>query len=783
MRKEISLNRDWRFHLGDIDEPISSYKGYIYSQSKTERKRSGPAAYSYPDAPDPFGWGNNLISNIRWETVTLPHDYVINQDNDKNENCAMGYLHYDNAWYRKHFAIPENSENKRFLLRFDGITGKSTVYLNGCLLYHNFSSYNTFEIDITDYIYTDKENIIAVYVNTEDFEGWWYQGGGIYRNVTLTVTDPVAIDLWGVYVPYEKLDEAHWRVNFETTVVNTAYEAKAFSLKSTVIGKDGSVLGTAQGSATAEPREKCTVKYSTVVENPLLWDCDSPNLYTVNTKLVANSGETDLQVTRIGFRTVEISVENGLLLNGKKTFINGVCAHQDFGLTGLAVPDNIAKYKISLIKEMGANGYRTSHYQQTESYMDAFDEMGFLVMDEARWFESSKESMEQLRSLIKRDRNRPSVIMWSTSNEEPFHTSENGRKIHKAISAEIRKLDKTRPITAAEDRTPDKSTIYDECDFIGINYNLNLYDTVHKMQPEKPIFASECCATGTTRDWNFDTDTSGRIRDFDGDTNAWFRGRERTYKFLRERPFVFGCYQWAAVEHRGEAAWPRICSVSGALDIFLQKKGAFYQNKSHWTTEPMAHIVPHWNFAGLEGQEIFVPVYTNCDELELILNGSSLGKQKIEKYGHGEWRVKYAPGTLEVKGFINGKLACTDKRITTGKAVKLSLTADNSFTSNGSDIALFTCECLDENGLPVPDASEYVRFSVSSPAAIIGTGSDNCDHNNPANNERKMYMGKIRIAVRPACDQESFTLTAFGSSCEACSITVSCSNKDDKQPS
>ena len=640
-------------------------------------------------------------------------------------------------------------------------------------MYHNFSSYNTFEIDISDYVYYDKENVIAVYVNTDGFEGWWYQGGGIYRDVHLTVTEPVAIDLWGVYAPCKKLDDNYWQIDFETTVVNTDYENKKVTLESRVIGADGSVLAVGTGEGTVGLRDKGVIKYSTEVNNPLLWDCDNPNLYTVKTVLKLNGEETDENTTRIGFRTVEISADKGLLLNGKLTFINGVCAHQDFGLTGLAVPSNIAKYKVSLMKEMGANGYRTSHYQQTESYMDAFDEQGLLVMDEARWFESTKEAIEQLESLIKRDRNRPSVIMWSTSNEEPFHITDIGKRLHKAIAAQIKKFDYTRPITAAEDRTPDKSTIYDECDIVGINYNLKLYDTVHEMCPEKPIFASECCATGSVRDWNFDSDTSGRIRDKDVDSNEWFLGREKTYKFLRERSYVFGCYQWAAVEHRGEAAWPRICSVSGALDLFLQKKGAFYQNKSHWTKEPMAHIVPHWNFKGLEGEEIPVTVYTNCEELELFLNGRSLGKKEIEKYGHGEWSVKYCPGTLEVKGYIGGKEVCCDKRITTGKPAALKLTQDNDFTANGSDIALFTCECVDENGLVVPDAAEYVRFSISSPAKIIGTGSDICDHNNVADTERKMYMGKIRIAVKPQKGQNNFTLTAMSDNCGLCRIVIS----------
>ena len=764
MRNEILLNDNWLFHKGDIKVKRSTNKGPIYSQSKTQRKGMGPASYKYFDRPDPYGAEGEYKDDI-WNVVQLPHDYVINQDISPDENNALGFVHYDNAWYRMHFTLPEDSENKRIVLRFDGIAGCSTVYLNGCLMYHNYSSYNTFEVDISDNVYCDKENVIAIYVNTEEFEGWWYQGGGIYRDVHLIITEPVCIDLWGVYAPYKKLNDTDWQIDFETTVLNTDYEDCSVTVESTVLDNVGKSVALACGEGSIKKRNKANITYSAVVENPLLWDCDNPNLYQVKTVLKKNGEIIDENITRIGFRTIEISVDKGLLLNGKKTFINGVCAHQDFGLTGLAVPENIAKYKIRLIKEMGANGYRTSHYQQTESYMDAFDEMGFLVMNEARWFESTKESFEQIESLIKRDRNRPSVIFWSTSNEEPSHITDVGKRLHRAVSEHIRKFDYTRPITAAEDKSPEKSTIYDYCDIVGINYNLNIYDTVHEMCPDKPLFASECCATGTSRDWNFDTDTAGRIRDRDIDTNNWFLGREKTYKFLRDRSYVFGCYQWAAVEHRGEATWPRVCSVSGALDLFLQKKGAFYQNKSHWTDEPMVHIVPHWNFDGLEGEEILVTVYTNCDELELFLNGESLGKKQIEKYGHGEWNVIYAPGTIEVKGYKDGKTVAEDKRSTTGKAVSLRLTLCNEFEANGRDLALFTCECLDEKGNVVPNASELVSFSVAAPAKIIGTGSDNCDHNNVANTERQMYMGKILVAVKPKKGQKKLKLTAMSNNC------------------
>lgn len=763
MGQEILLNDNWRFHRGDIPAERPIAKGPVYSQSKTERKKLGPAAYHYHDNPDDYG--TSRITWENWVICQLPHDYIIDQDNDQNQNNAHGYFRYDNAWYRKRFSLPAGCENKRILLRFDGIAGQSTIYLNGCLVHHNYSAYNTFEVDISDLAYRDRENILAVYVNTQEFEGWWYQGGGIYRDVHLVITDPVAIDLWGVYAPSRKIGANLWQIDFETTVVNADYAPWEVTAESYVLDAAGECVATAMGSGCIPMRDKATLHYRCTVHDPRLWDCDEPNLYMVRTVLKLGGSVIDENTTRIGFRTVELSPENGLLLNGKKTVIKGVCAHQDFGITGLAVADNVAKYKMRLIKEMGANGYRTSHYQQTAAYLDACDELGLLVMDEARWFESTKESLEQLESLLRRDRNRPSVIFWSTSNEEPSHVTEVGGRLHKAIYAHIRKFDQLRPITAAVDKTPDQCMIYDDCDIVGINYNLNLYDTVHAQNPHRLILASECCATGTTRDWHFPSEAGGRIRDKDADTNSWFLGREKTWKFLMERPYVIGGYQWAAVEHRGEATWPAVCSKSGALDLFLQKKGAFYQNKSHWTDAPMVHIVPHWNFQGMEGQQIPVTVYTNCDELELLLNGESLGKRSIEKYGHGEWDVPYTPGTLEAKGYRGGILCAGHTRVTTGKPETLRLTLDNTCTANGADVALFTCECLDKDGNIVPDAAEYVHFSVEAPGKILGTGSDHCDHNNVTLPQRRMYMGKIRIAVKPAKGQTNLTLTAISSGC------------------
>ncbi len=772
MRQIISLNKGWLYHKGDVELPKTEHKGPVYTQSKTVRHQNGPAAYGYTDTPNEFLYDmDKTLGQDNWYSVDLPHDYIIGQEPKQENNSALGYVEYHNAWYRKHFTLPQATAcDKRVLLYFEGIAGNSTVYLNGCLMKRNFSAYNGFCVDISDVAHYEKENVVAVYIDRSEYEGWWYQGGGIYRNVKLIVTEPIAIDLFGVYAETEKLNGNSWRVNFKTTIINDSDCDREFTLLSHITDKNGKEIASARAEGKIAKRSKADFGYEALAENPLLWDTENPNLYTVKTEIVKSGDPIDTDITRIGFRTVELDPKKGFLLNGKPTYINGVCCHQDYGITGLAVPDNVARYKIKLIKEMGANGFRTSHYENSPAVMDALDEMGFLVMNEARHFETNEEGMEQLANLVKRDRNRPSVVFWSTGNEEPLQSHSWGEKIHKRLKAQIRRYTKGGFILSAQDRDVLNSTVYDTCDLVSVNYNLANYDALHEKYPDKLMLASECCATGTTRDWFFDSTSDGKLRDFDTDTSAWFMGREKTRKFFEERPFIIGSYQWAAVEHRGEAMWPYICSKSGAIDLFLQKKGAFYQNKSHWSTEPMVHIVSHWNFPGLENEEITLPIYTNCEELELFLNGESLGKQQIEKYGRGSFKVKYVKGELLVKGYINGKTVASDTVKTTGKPQKLRLTLDNDFAFGGEDLALFTCECLDEKGNVVPDACEYVTFSVSRPAIIVGTGSDTCDHSSVALPERKMYMGKISVAVKPG--NEDFTLTAQAQNCGIAQIKL-----------
>lgn len=749
MREKILFNDNWIFHEGDISEEIPAFKGPVYMQSKTEHKIYGPASRNYSDAVNDFDTSGQICTE-RWENVTLPHDYIISHTPKKENNNALGFFDYPNAWYRKKFILSDADKPKRITLLFEGIATHSVIYLNGCVVGRNFCGYNSFEVDISDFVKFGEKNVLAVYVNAKEIEGWWYQGGGIYRNVYLIKTDLVAIDLYGVYAMPKKNNNA-WHCDVETQIINSSYEDVAVTAVTEFIDSDGNKIAENSGEVSIPLREKGVVKYRVDIENPQLWNIESPNLYSVVTSLYKNGQKCDEYTTRTGFRVFEIDPRNGLFLNGKHVKIKGVCAHQDFGLTGKAVPDNIHRYKVELIKEMGANGYRTSHYPHSEATMDALDELGFIVMDETRWFSSSPEAKEQLKMLVKRDRNRPSVLFWSIGNEELHHLTEEGRRICKNLMSEIRKLDNTRYIMSAVSNDPDIATVYDELEAIGVNYNLDKYEHIHQKYPEKGIFASECCATGSTRGWyNEDCRENGFLSAYDKDTNNWFLGRENTWKFISNRDWILGEYQWIAFEHRGEAEWPRLCSQSGAIDLYLQKKDAFYQNQSHWIeNKPIVHLLPHWNFRGREGEKIRVSAYTNCDELELYLNGRTLGKKPVEKFGHGEWEVAYEPGTIEVEGFIGGKSVCRDTQITSGKAEKLKLRLENQISeANGTNIAVITCFCTDVDGKIVPDASPFVEFSANSLGTIVGTGSDISDHIPPHIPSRKMRMGSITVAVR-----------------------------------
>ena len=324
-----------------------------------------------------------------------------------------------------------------------------------------------------------------------------------------------------------------------------------------------------------------------------------------------------------------------------------------------------------------------------------------------------------------------------------------------------RSLDDSRPITVACDKI-DREKVLDLVDVIGVNYCYDQIDALHEKYPDKPMIMTECVASGTKRGWYDDVDDKKAARPaWDNDTGDYFRNKQRTYSFLAERPFIAGSYQWTAFEHRGEAVWPRLCSISGAIDLYLQKKDAFYQNKAYWTDEPLIHLLPHWNFRGREGMPIHVVAYTNCPQVVLTVNGKKYEPVSVSRYSKAEWDIPYEPGYIRAEGVFGGKTLCSCERHTTGEPVALALSLDTAdVTANGKDYAIFTCYAVDKDGNRVPDATPLVTFSASGCAKVFSTGSDNADHEPLFSPTRRMYSGAISVAVSVSDNGKPLRLSA-----------------------
>ncbi|MBQ6680071.1 MAG: DUF4982 domain-containing protein [Lachnospiraceae bacterium] len=762
MSERIRFNNNWFFYNGEIEKLSPQDKGPSYQEAKTERFLSGPASRGFPDVPDDYRRAfaepgvdaSKIIKTAEinerlWRLIDLPHDYIITQVAQEDGNKAWGFFNYHPAWYRKHFVIGSEDRDKRIVLYFEGVADHATVYFNGVYMYDHFEGHAPFEVDITDFIHFDEDNVLAVHVDCGTGEGWWYQGGGIYRNVWLEKDDPVSVARYGVFVHPEKKSGTEWAVPVETEVRNDRYEDVTAEVKTEICTEDGKVLAEVTGTLFVPARDKATLAQCASVTSPALWDIDDPVLHKAVTTVTVDGKITDVRENTFGFREIAFNTE-GFFLNGRNVKVKGVCGHGDYGLTGLAVEESVFRYKAKLIKDMGANAYRCSHYPQAEYWMDEMDRKGIVVMDETRWFSTVPSAAKDLETLVKRDRNHPSVIMWSVGNEEPFFITEQGARISRSMYAAVKKLDPTRPILTANDKTPDVATVYEYSDIVGINYNLNIFEKVHGQFPDKPVLSTENCATGTSRGWYSDqVESLGRIPAYDHVTSEAFKSREFTWRFIYERPWIMGGMQWIAFEHRGEARWPRLCSVSGAIDLYLQKKDAFYQNQSYWQEAPMIHVLPHWNHPGKEGCPIKVYAYTNCSEAELFLNGESLGKRTLSPVDHAEWDVVYAPGVLEAVAYKDGVEVARDRQETTGEAVALKWIPENADDVKAGDILILTCAAVDAEGREVPDAAvDRILFYGNAAGAVIGTGSDHSDHVPPKENLRRMYAGRVSVAVR-----------------------------------
>lgn len=748
MRTEQNINSGWRFCGGDIPDNAPNDKNTVYMQAKTECRLYGAAAEAYDDSA--------------FKVVSLPHDYIIEQAPSPSGNEGTGYFCYHNAWYRKRVFLPREYARGRVSVLFGGVATHARVYVNGCLAYRNFCGYTPFEVDITDFAKFGSDNTLAVYVDTmSSVEGWWYQGGGIYEDVKLVYTENVRAARWGLRVRTLPAEDGAWHVPADIELENFSDKPVLAALRVDILDEYGNIVATANARKRIYARSSAVGRVNLRVQSPRLWNVLNASMYTARARVRVGGALVDEISERFGFRTISFSNEGALMVNGAPVKINGVCAHGDFGLTGRVMSEDVARYRVKLMREMGANGFRCAHYPHSEAEMRVLDDAGMIVMAETRWFSTEPEALKQLETLIRRDRNHPSICFWSVGNEEPLHAEARGARIAEALFARIRALDGTRPLTTVVCHDPLNAPVFDACDVIALNYHLEDYDALNAKYPSKPFVAGELCATGTTRGWYKPDDAqSGRVCGYDHDPrNGFSAAREYTHAHVCARKWVAGGFQWAAIEHRGECKWPRLCSASGALDMFLMKKDAFYQNQSHWTTQPMIHILPHWTRPAPEGEMVDIWVYTNCEQAELFLNGVSLGRQSAINGKHAEWRARYTPGELRAAGYINGGQAAQKTYVTAGAPAKLTLKWLNP---DGAKDILIECGCVDAQNNIVPDAAPLVEFSASAGGAIIATGSDNTDHAPPRNTARRMYAGGILCLARKEGGAFSVTARAEG---------------------
>jgi beta-galactosidase len=713
-RQHLSFDQDWKFHLGD----------------------DWPDALQLAKAGVNAGAAQRVFDDSAWRAVTLPHDWAIELPFDPAADGNHGYRPVGPnfpgnsiGWYRRNFTLPATDSGKRIWLQFDGAFRDATVWVNGWFVKHSETGYYPFRAEITDLVKFGGPNVVAVKVDASKFEGWFYEGAGIYRHVWLDETNPVAIAPDGVFVYSsfkDNIPAGPAGIHAELKLSNSGDVPVEARITYSIKGPDGAQVCEMKDSVKIGPRSEKEIStdedgVSCSLARYSLWSPESPTLYHLVTTVEAAGAVTDQEQTEFGIRTVGFDKDKGFLLNGKHYELQGTCNHQDHAGVGAAMPDALQSYRIRQLKAFGCNAYRTSHNPPTPELLDACDRLGMIVMDENRLLGSDEHNLELLETEIRRDRNHPSVCIWSLCNEEPMQTQPVSEKIGATMQAVVKSLDPTRPITAAENVGDIYTGLPGTLEVRGWNYHVGpAMDAYHKEHPNQPNVGTEQGSNRSTRGiyQNDDQRTYLTARQFDF---------EKWWPYFAARPWLSGAFAWTGFDYRGEPSpfrWPCINSHFGVLDTCGFPKDDAYYLQSCWTSKPMVHLLPHWNWPGKEGKPIEVDAFSNCAEVELFLNGQSLGRQAMPKLGHLAWQVKYAPGTLIAKAYDNGKVTAQDKVETTGTPSMVTLDPDRAaIKADGEDLSLFTVSVTDAQGRIVPTASDKIHFELTGPGKIIGVGN------------------------------------------------------------
>ncbi len=732
------MDRGWRFSVGLPDGGDSIH---IANGSSVDSEISFG---SFAKAGQSGGPAEPDFIDLAWRTVDLPHDWAVELPFDKRGDVAHGsktigprFPSSSVAWYRRKFTVPQSDLGRRLGIEFDGVFRDAEVFLNGHYLGRNFSGYAPFSFDITPYLNYGGENTLAVKVNATAFEGWFYEGAGIYRHVWLTKTAPVHVPQWGTFVTSKvtgdpsKPDSA--TITVSTTVRNDGDTPADITVENKLTDGDAVVGKAGRKSSRVDPWSELVVEQQIPLAKPKLWSSDDPHLYGVQTRIAEGDRVLDEVTTTTGVRSIRFDAKEGFLLNGKRVFLRGTCNHQDHAGVGVALPDRLIVWRLEQLKKLGCNAYRSSHNPPTPEVLDACDRLGILVMDETRTVGATDEALSQLERVIRRDRNHPSVVLWSLGNEEMLIQGKDaGIRILTPMQRLAKKLDPTRPTTVAMNGGWGRG-FSGVVDVQGGNY-LKLgggFDKFHKNCPDKPVIGSEEASHTTTRGSYVQDDTLSYCHsDPDkGKSPSWASTAEQWMKHYDERPFVAGGFAWTGFDYRGEPTpygrWPSINSHFGIMDTCGFPKDIFYTYQAWWTSNPVLHLMPHWNWPDKTGQPIDVRVDGNAAEVELFVNGVSQGRKPMPRLGHLDWQVTYQPGVLSAKGYDTaGKKVSETTVETTGAPAAIRLVPDrSSINADGEDVSVISVEIVDERGRVVPTAGNAVTFSLTGPGRIIGVGN------------------------------------------------------------
>nr|WP_294782714.1 sugar-binding domain-containing protein [uncultured Flavobacterium sp.] len=770
------FNKNWNFKLGDYPEAVN-------------------ANYNASD----------------WRTLQLPHDWSIEGAFDKENKTkqAQGFLPAGKGWYRKVFTIPANWKNKTVSIEFDGVFKNSEVFINGKSLGMRPNGYISFGYDLTQFLNFGKSNVIAVKIdNDSQPNSRWYTGSGIYRNVRLVASEKLHVGKWGTFVTTPEVSADKSKVHFEVTIDNDNASAKEFKLVTSIV--DAKNVEVANMTSTEKIGAKTSEKkvHNLEVKNPKLWNTENPYLYKVITKVYEKSKLVDNYETPLGFRFFNFDSEKGFSLNGVTTKIYGVCLHHDNGALGAVENIHAVRRKLTLMKEMGANAIRMSHNPHSLEMMQLCDEMGFIVQDEA--FDVWKKKKvtndyhkdwdawhkQDLEDFIKRDRNHPSVMMWSIGNEIREQFDSTGIAITRELAKIVKSLDTTRPVTSAlTENVIEKNFIYQSgaLDLLGFNYKHEDYkDFPAKFKGQK-ILASESVSALETRGhydqsdvikaWPtkhgapFDGNADWTVSAYDQVKSYWGATHEENWKTIKSQDFMAGTFIWTGFDYIGEPdpyPFPARSSYFGIVDLAGLPKDVYYMYQSEWSNKTVLHILPHWNW--IKDQEINVwAYYNNADEVELFLNGKSLGKKSEQNDDlHVSWKVKFEPGTLKAISRKNGKIVLEKEIRTAGEAFKIDLKADKTTIKNDTyDLVYLTVSMTDKDGNLVPSAMDLINFEVTGGGKLVGV-----DNGYQANlesfkaNSCKLFNGKCVVIIQSNGKKEKIQLKATTTNLQASTIEV-----------